>query len=91
MKEKILYCCEFCDAAPFADMSEAWAHEASHFGLSPAEYSEWSQLRLTAASKGKMVGCANNDKTRKAFDKAIHALVDFETAHNISSDARASR
>ena len=91
MKCKTVYCCEFCDALPFADMDAARIHEASHFGLTIQLYREWGDLTRAAERAGCQVGIASNPETRKNFDDAIERLCDFEKAHSIPSEIRRPR
>ena len=91
MKLKTVFCCEFCDAAPFETLGAAQEHEAGHFSLTVDDYKAWGRLIREAENTGKSVGCASNPQTRKAFDSAVRALVNFEAGHGISTDTHEPR
>ena len=86
MKTKIVYVCAICGQT-FDRKKDGEEHEASHFGLTREEYQSWRELDWQAASAGRMASCCSNQKTQKALDDAIDALLTFEHHHNLTGES----
>lgn len=87
MKQKTIYCCEFCDYKSM-NQFECEEHEAGHFQLSRREYCDWRMFSVDAANCGRRLGVSRNKKTMADFDAAIRRLEVFELAHNISLETQ---
>lgn len=86
-----LYACDMCPSRFFEDEDEAMAHEATHFGLSAAEYGEWLRLRKEAARISYRRGQTKTPETDAAFDAAIGRLIAFEAAHGLEGKTQPIR
>ncbi len=82
MRQYVMYVCETCgyESRSFDDIEQ---HEASHLGLTVKELHDYNALKSFARYTGGIVANANNEETRKKFDKAIEDLVNFEIEHHI--------
>lgn len=87
VKQKTIYCCEFCDYKSM-DQFKCEEHEAAHFNLTRREYCDWRMFSKDAAQCGKRLGISRNKETVENFNKAIRRLEVFELAHNISVEMR---
>lgn len=84
MKQRTIYCCEFCDSQYMAQ-ADCEEHEATHFGLTRKEYLDWRVLCRHSAQAGRICGCTNDKKSRKDFDEWIEKLTNFEVRHELTS------
>lgn len=89
MRVKMSFLCEHC-AAEFEKPKDAMEHEASHYGLTMAEFSYWHLLSQAASDAGKRVDTCKNQKTEEIFHQAVIKLCDFETKHNLTEARRPS-
>lgn len=88
MKQRIIYCCEFCSSFWSDSQAICEAHEASHFGLTRKEYLDWRILTKEAGAAGRDIGISNNQNTRIKFGKAIEALCSFEEEHGLKDEIK---
>lgn len=83
MKQYLMYECEVCGNHGRSRDTIAQC-EASHFGLTLAEMERWETLKKTVRTKSAAVYCSKNERTEKAFDDAIAALMQFEEVHGLN-------
>lgn len=84
MKSYMVYICETCGYES-KDAKEVMQHEAAHLGLTVEEMEQYRALKSFAFYMGSVVSHTKNDATDKAFDDAIHNLLDFEQEHGIKN------
>lgn len=89
MKQKNVFCCEFCQFVT-DDRIECEKHEAAHFGLTRKDYLDWRVLCKEASGAGKRVGVSKNKDTDAAFDAAVQRLCDFEENHGLETARKPS-
>ena len=82
MRQYTMFVCETCgyESRSFDDMEQ---HEANHLGLTVKELHDYNALKSFAEYMGHTIANANNEETRKKFDKAIEDLVNFEIEHHL--------
>lgn len=77
--------CEICGRES-ENKNEVSLCEAHHFGLTPEEKKEWKRINRKVKMWSNTVSRTNNDTTRAALDNAVIELLNFETAHNITTE-----
>lgn len=83
MKTKTVFVCETCDK--HHDLAvDALKCEADHLALTLDEYQEYLSLLNKEKHCGINVSIAKNEKTEKAFDEAVAAVLEFKKKHNIN-------
>ena len=82
MKQYTVYVCETCGYES-KNANEVMQHEADHLGLTVKEMEQYRALKSFANYMGSVVSHTKNEATDKAFDDAIHNLLDFEKEHGI--------
>ena len=83
MKYYTMYVCETCGYES-KNVDDMEAHEASHLSLTVDELHEYNKLKSIARDMGATVSYANNEETRRQFDKSIEDLIAFEEKHGIA-------
>lgn len=82
MKQKVVYCCEFCSFEGTSD--EVLRHEAGHYGLSVEEYKEWMQLDAAVKKASYHISQCRNERMEQVLDGAVQAVLAFEKAHGLN-------
>ena len=83
MNKIITYQCSVCGKES-NDYSEIYNCELLHLQLSRDEFIKWKILKAECRRKGLLMCDCKNETTENNFDKALSALVKFETTHKLS-------
>ena len=83
MNKIITYQCSVCGKES-NNYSEIFNCELLHLQLSRNELIEWKMLKERCRRKGQLMCYCKNETTENDFDKALSALVRFETTHKLS-------
>ena len=81
MYAELVYHCDFCGYA--GTKAEVMRHEAQHFGLTVEQYEEWRLLDKKVKMASHLCEDCHNERTLKALDEAVEAVLAFEKEHNL--------
>lgn len=85
MTRKTIFICDKC-GKQYDIPVEARKCEAGHLGLTLEEFSEYHKLLNNERCCGINISIAKNERTEKALDDAVNAVIQFKNEHNISDD-----
>ena len=84
MKQYTVYVCETCGYES-RDVEDMIIHEASHLGLTVKEMETYRAMKSFAAYMGSAIANRKNEETKRKYDEAIQAVIDFEKEHGIKA------
>ena len=84
MKQYTVYVCETCGYES-RDVEDMRKHEASHLGLTVKEMEIYRATKSFAAYMGSVIANRKNEETKRKYDEAIQAVIDFEKEHGIKA------
>ena len=84
MNQYTVYVCETCGYES-KDVEDMKMHEASHLGLTVREMETYSAMKSFATYMGAVIANKKNKETKRDYDEAVQAVLDFEKEHGIKS------
>ena len=84
MKQYTVYVCETCGYES-RDVEDMRIHEASHLGLTVKEMETYRAMKSFAAYMDSVIANRKNEETKRKYDEAIQAVIDFEKEHGIKA------
>lgn len=83
MHAKMVYECDFCGFHSDSRI-DVVKHEASHYGLTLEEYTEWMRLDTLVKRRSHIYTDCHNSRTEADLEASIKELMAFEALHKLS-------